>query len=89
MRETEKKTEVGWMYKKKYLPVLGEITAPDLVTGSQCADVTTYKRSQAPLISNSLTMAARGSPRSGQVGRQTDIIRWAIVFGWDCGEPGH
>lgn len=22
-------------------------------------------------------------------GREIDIIRWAIVFGRDCGEPGH
>lgn len=56
--------------KKKPVPVLGEITAPDLVTGSQCADVTMYKRSQSPMISNSLTTAARASPWSGQVGER-------------------
>lgn len=56
--------------KKKTVPVLGEITAPDVVTGSQCADVTMYKRSQSPMISNSLTTAARASPWSGQVGER-------------------
>lgn len=56
--------------KKKTVPVLGEITAPDVVPGSQCADVTMYKRSQSPMISNSLTTAARASPWSGQVGER-------------------
>lgn len=56
--------------KKKTVPILGEITVPDLVTGSQCADVTMYKRSQSPMISNSLTTGARASPWSGQVGER-------------------
>lgn len=66
-RETREFTE-GAKTEKKYIPVLGEITAPDLVAGSQCADVTMYKRSQSPLISNSLTMAA--SALHG-------VVRWA------------
>lgn len=51
----------------KNRPVLGTITAPDLVTGSQCADVTMYKRSQSLMISNSLTMAA---------GALRGVVRW-------------
>ena len=53
---------------EKNIPVLGEITAPDLVTGSQCADVTMYKRSQLSMISNSLTTAARALH---------GVVRWA------------
>ncbi len=51
--------EAGEAKKKEKKTLLREITVPDLVTGSQCADVTPHKRSQSPMISNSLTMAAR------------------------------
>lgn len=48
----------AWWYRTN-VPVLGEIAAPDLVTGHQRADVTLHKRSQSPMMLNSLTTAAR------------------------------
>lgn len=44
--------------RKKKSGFFFENTVPDLVTSSQCADVTIYKRSQSPMISNSLSVAA-------------------------------
>lgn len=68
-REKESRESSGRQVRqKKNIPVLGEITAPDLVTASQCADVTMYKRSMSPMISNSLTMAARALH---------GVVRWA------------
>lgn len=72
--------------KQKNGPILG--AAPDLVTGSQCADVVMNKRSQLLMISNSLTAAAE--TLHGEV-------RWlrnrynkkGFCVERDCSEPGH
>lgn len=73
--------------KKKKGPILGASSAPDLVTGSQCADVMN-KRSQLLVISNSLTVAAK--TLHGKVRwLRNRYNKMGYCVGRDCSKPGH
>lgn len=74
--------------KKKNGPVLGASTAPDLVTGSQCADVVMNKRSKLLMISNSLTVAAK--TLHGEVRwLKNRYNKMGYCVRRDCSKPGH
>lgn len=74
--------------KKKKWTHLGASSAPDLVTGSQCADVVMNKRSQLLMISNSLSVAAK--TLHGEVRwLRNRYNKMGYGVGRNCNKPGH